>query len=158
MAYVGLGANLDAPARHVREALEELAALRGTRLLRRSSLYRSDPLGYAAQPEFVNAVAALETSLDPEALLGELQTIESRHGRRRSFADAPRTLDLDLLLYDDAVWRSERLTLPHPRMHQRAFVLKPLVELAPDIVVPGHGAARALLAGCAAQRVERCDG
>jgi 2-amino-4-hydroxy-6-hydroxymethyldihydropteridine diphosphokinase len=157
-AYVGLGANLDAPAQHVREALDELAALPGTRLLKRSSLYRSDPLGYAAQPAFVNAVAALETSLDPEALLAELQAIESRHGRRRSFADAPRTLDLDLLLYDDAVWRSARLTLPHPRMHERAFVLKPLVELAPDIAVPGHGPARALLAACAAQRVERCDG
>lgn len=158
VAYVGLGANLDAPAQHVRDALEELATLRSTRLLKRSSLYRSDPVGHAAQPEFVNAVAALETSLDPEALLAELQAIESRHGRRRSFADAPRTLDLDLLLYDDALWSSGRLTLPHPRMHERAFVLKPLVELAPDIAVPGHGPARALLAACTAQRVERCDG
>lgn len=158
MAYVGLGANLDAPAQQVRDALGELAALPGTRLLKRSSLYRSDPVGYAAQPEFVNAVAALETSLEPEALLAELQAIESRHGRRRSFPDAPRTLDLDLLLYGDAVQRSARLTLPHPRMHERAFVLKPLVELAPEVVVPGRGPARELLAACAAQRVERCDG
>jgi 2-amino-4-hydroxy-6-hydroxymethyldihydropteridine diphosphokinase len=157
-AYVGLGANLDAPARHVRDALEELAALPGTRVLGRSSLYRSDPVGYAAQPEFVNAVAALDTSLGAEALLAELQAIESRHGRTRSFADAPRTLDLDLLLYDDEVRSAGRLILPHPRMHERAFVLKPLVELAPDIAIPGRGLARELLAACAAQRVEKCDG
>jgi 2-amino-4-hydroxy-6-hydroxymethyldihydropteridine diphosphokinase len=158
VAYVGLGANLDDPARHVRGALDELAALPRTRLLRRSSLYRSAPVGYAAQPEFVNAVAALETALDPEALLAELQAIEARHGRRRSFRDAPRTLDLDLLLYDDAVRSTAALTLPHPRMHERAFVLAPLVEIAPEVAVPGRGPARELLAACAAQRVERRDG
>lgn len=158
VAYVGLGANLDDPARHVRGALEALAALPRTRLLKRSSLYRSDPVGYAAQPEFVNAVAALETALEPEALLAELQAIEASHGRRRSFRDAPRTLDLDLLLYGDAVRSGAGLTLPHPRMHERAFVLAPLVEIAPEVAIPGRGRARELLAACAGQRVERRDG
>ncbi len=158
VAYVGLGSNLDAPQRHVTQALRELGAIPATRVLGCSSLYRSEPLGHAPQPEFVNAVAALDTSLDAETLLDELQAIEARHGRARSFQNAPRTLDLDLLLYDDAVHHSPRLTVPHPRMHERAFVLRPLIELAPEIAVPGHGRARDLLAACAGQRVERADG
>ena len=158
LAYVGVGSNLDGPQRHVAEALGELDAIPGTRTVKRSSLYRSAPVGYAAQPEFVNAVAALETMLDPETLLGELQAIEARHGRRRSFLNAPRSLDLDLLLYGEAEQRTARLTLPHPRMHERAFVLKPLVELEPAIVIPGRGRAQDLLAACAGQRVEITSG
>lgn len=155
LAYVGVGSNLDGPQRQVAQALGELDGIPGTRVVKRSSLYRSAPVGYAAQPEFVNAVAALDTTLDPEALLGELQAIEARHGRSRSLPNAPRSLDLDLLLYGEAAQRSARLTLPHPRMHERAFVLKPLVELDPGIAIPGRGRALDLLAACAGQRVEK---
>ena len=157
LAYVGVGSNLDGPQRRVAQALRELEGIPATRVVKRSSLYRSEPLGHAAQPEFVNAVAALDTTLDPETLLGELQGIEARHARARSFRNAPRTLDLDLLLYGDEGHRSPRLTLPHPRMHERAFVLKPLLELEPEIAIPGRGRAQDLLAACAGQRVERSD-
>jgi 2-amino-4-hydroxy-6-hydroxymethyldihydropteridine diphosphokinase len=158
LAYVGVGSNLDGPQRQVAQALGELDGIPGTRVVKRSSLYRSAPVGYAAQPEFVNAVAALDTTLDPEALLGALQAIEARHGRSRSFPNAPRSLDLDLLLYGEAEQRTARLTLPHPRMHERAFVLKPLVELEPGIAIPGRGRALDLLAACAGQRVEKNGG
>src|SRR6185295_9870308 len=116
------------------------------RLMLRSSLYRSAPMGYADQPAFLNAVACLDTDLGAEALLGELLAIEQRHGRERSFANAPRTLDLDLLLYGETVQSSPALTLPHPRMHERAFVLAPLAEIAPLAAVPGRGPVRELLA------------
>lgn len=155
MAYVGLGANLGDPRRQVEQALRELHAIRQTRVLRASSLYRSAPVGYTDQPEFVNAVAQMETELAAAALLGELQAIEARHDRRRSFANAPRTLDLDLLLYGDAVIQTPDLTVPHPRMHERAFVLRPLLEIAPDIAVPGRNRAAELLKDCADQPVER---
>ena len=155
VAYVGLGANLDEPARQVERALHELGGIARTRLVKASSLYRSAPLGYAGQPPFVNAVAQLETDLSAAELLDELQAIEARHGRRRSFANAPRTLDLDLLLFGQSSVETPRLRVPHPRMHERAFVLKPLLEIAPDAAIPGRGAAQALLRGCEAQSVQR---
>ncbi|MBV8032187.1 MAG: 2-amino-4-hydroxy-6-hydroxymethyldihydropteridine diphosphokinase [Betaproteobacteria bacterium] len=136
VAFVGLGSNLDNPVRQVESALGELDTLPQTRLLKRSSLYRTAPVGYADQPDFINAVAQLETELAAERLLEELQAIESRHGRVRTFPNAPRTLDLDLLLFGEVVLRSERLTLPHPRMHERSFVLDPLREIAPDLKIP----------------------
>lgn len=155
LAYVGIGSNLEQPREQVLRAFDELAALPATRLVARSSLYRSAPVGYAAQPDFVNAVAALDTELAPERLLAELQRLETGHGRARSFANAPRTLDLDLLLYDDQVLGEAHLVLPHPRMHERAFVLRPLAEIAPEAVIPGRGAAAACLARCTGQDVER---
>jgi 2-amino-4-hydroxy-6-hydroxymethyldihydropteridine diphosphokinase len=124
-------------------------------VVRRSSLYRSAPLGYAAQPDFVNAVAQLETGMPAERLLGELQAIESRHGRQRSFANAPRTLDLDVLLYGSLTLKTEKLQIPHPRMHERAFVLKPLLEISPEATIPGIGAAREALQSVAGQAVEK---
>ncbi len=136
-AFVGIGSNLDDPAAHVRRAFADLDAMPRSRVVKRSSLYRSAPLGHAEQPDFVNAVAQLETAMAATELLDALQEIENRHGRRRSFANAPRTLDLDLLLYGDAVLASDRLTLPHPRMHERAFVLRPLLEIAPEARIPG---------------------
>jgi 2-amino-4-hydroxy-6-hydroxymethyldihydropteridine diphosphokinase len=139
----------------VKQALAELARIPRTRLLKSSSLYRSAPMGYADQPDFVNAVASLETSLEPKELLLQLQNIEKRHGRERSFKDAPRSLDLDLLLFDEIIQAEAKLTLPHPRMHQRAFVLKPLLEIAPGIAIPGVGPAAARLPDCADQTVER---
>lgn len=154
-AYVGLGSNLGGPREQVLAALVALGNMAETRLVARSSLYGSAPLGYAAQPDFVNAVAKIETGLAPERLLSELRAIETRHGRDRSFPDAPRTLDLDLLLYDDAEIDAPGLVVPHPRMHERAFVLAPLVEIDPLARVPGHGRATELLARCDDQRIER---
>ncbi len=154
-AYIGLGSNLDRPREQVLRALEELQWLPDTRLAARSSLYRSAPVGYADQPDFVNAVARIETGLAAERLLAELRRIESQRGRQRSFPNAPRTLDLDLLLYGEAEIVSRDLVVPHPRLHERAFVLKPLAELDPQAFVPGRGRAGDLLARCAGQDVEK---
>ena len=155
LAFVGLGANLDDPRAHIERAFSELAHLPKSALVAKSSLWRSAPMGYANQPEFINAVAELETELSADRLLDELNGLETAHGRERSFANAPRTLDLDLLLYGDEVRTSPRLTLPHPRMHERAFVLKPLLEIAPDARIPGHGSAHASLQALADQACER---
>ena len=157
LAYVGLGANLGDPRRTVSEAILELGRLPGSAVTSRSSLYRSAPLGFAAQPDFTNAVVGLETALEAEPLLDHLQAIENRHGRERLFSGAPRTLDLDLLLYGDAQLSTPRLTVPHPRMHERAFVLQPLLELDPVISVPGKGLASTLLSACSSQKIEKID-
>ena len=157
LAYVGLGANLGDPRRQLRAALDEINDLPKTRMTASSSLYRSAPLDHVDQPDFLNAVAQIDTDLAPEALLDQLQEIENRHGRARPFPGAPRTLDLDLLLYGDATIASARLTAPHPRMHERAFVLRPLLELDPKISIPGKGKANALLPACGSQKIERID-
>jgi 2-amino-4-hydroxy-6-hydroxymethyldihydropteridine diphosphokinase len=152
---VGIGSNLEEPRLQVLQAMEELGRLPGTAVKRKSSLYRTAPVGYTTQPDFVNAVAELDTRLGAEVLMDHLKEIEVRHHRERSFANAPRTLDLDLLLYDDVTIATARLAVPHPRMHERAFVLAPLVEIAPRAAIPGVGAARDCLARCAGQQVER---
>ncbi|MFO1279768.1 MAG: 2-amino-4-hydroxy-6-hydroxymethyldihydropteridine diphosphokinase [Burkholderiaceae bacterium] len=133
IAYVGLGANLGPARQHVTNALQSLDGLPGTRLLRRSSLYRSAPLE-ASGPDFINAVAALQTRLSAPELLVALQGLENAAGRSRPYPNAPRTLDLDLLLYGDARMDSPVLTVPHPRLAERAFVLLPLAEIAPERV------------------------
>jgi 2-amino-4-hydroxy-6-hydroxymethyldihydropteridine diphosphokinase len=153
-AWIGLGANLGDARHAIAAALAAIDRLPHTRLARVSSLYRSAPVD-AEGPDFLNAVAAVETALAPEALLDALQAIERSHGRERSFRNAPRTLDLDLLAFDGLSLRSARLTLPHPRMHERAFVLLPLAEVAPDLRLPGLAPLEALLAACAGQRIER---
>lgn len=117
-----------------------------TRLARVSSLYRSAPVGYLDQPDFTNAVAQIETALTPRALLDQLLAIERRYGRVRDFPNSPRTLDLDILLYGEWIVQEPALTIPHPRMHERAFVLVPLAEVAQDAVIPGRGRARELVA------------
>jgi 2-amino-4-hydroxy-6-hydroxymethyldihydropteridine diphosphokinase len=157
VAFVGLGANLGEPQRQVQQAFRELDAIAHTRVVRTSSLYRSEPLGFADQPRFVNAVAQVETGLPAGRLLAELQAVEARHGRSRSFANAPRTLDLDLLLFGNVVIDTASLQVPHPRMHERAFVLLPLLEIAPDVAIPGQGPARLLLEKCRNQGVEKLD-
>ena len=155
-AYLGLGANLQDPAAQVRRALDELASLPQTRLLARSPLYKSPPLGPAGQPDYINAVAVLATHLDPFALLTELRAIELRHGRQRDGSRwGPRTLDLDILLYGDRVLDTPELTLPHPGLHERAFVLYPLSDVAPELEVPGRGSVRALRERLGAVRIER---
>ncbi|HJS37629.1 MAG TPA: 2-amino-4-hydroxy-6-hydroxymethyldihydropteridine diphosphokinase [Burkholderiales bacterium] len=156
-AYIGLGSNLNEPRAQVVEAFDELAALPQTRMVARSPLYRSAPVDAPGQPDFVNAVAAVQTELSAAQLLDALQGIEARHARQRSTRNAPRTLDLDLLLYDEMSLSSPTLTLPHPRMHLRAFVLRPLLDLDPRAEIPGRGAARELLRVCATQAIERLD-
>ena len=155
-AFVGIGANLGDPVAQVRAGVAALAALPRTRLVAASSLYRTAPVGYTAQGDFVNAVALIETELAPRALLDQLLAIEARAGRERRFKDAPRTLDLDLLLYGDETIDEPGLALPHPGLHERAFALAPLVELDPDCIIPGRGLARELLARIAPdQRIEK---
>lgn len=155
LAYVALGANLDDPIAQVRTAFDALRQLPKSRLIRTSSLYRTAPVGVHGQPDYVNAVAQLETSLEAEALLDALLAVEATFGRRRDFHLAPRTLDLDLLLFGDATIDTVRLTLPHPRMHLRAFVMAPLAELAPDCPIPGRGNVAAWLPAVRTQRIER---
>ena len=157
VAYVALGANLGDPVASVRTAISLLGELPHSRLLRVSSLYRTAPVGLAHQPDFINAVAALDTALGARPLLEALFALEERFGRRRSVANAPRTLDLDLLLLGEQVSDDHFVILPHPRMHQRAFVLAPLAEIAADIVIPGHGRLAELLAACAGQGIQRLD-
>lgn len=156
-AYVALGANLGEPVAHLRAAVADLDALPGTRVVARSSLYRSAPVGLVDQPDFINAVVAVDTALEALPLLRTLLAIEARHGRVRSVPNAPRTLDLDLLMHGDAILASAELTLPHPRMHERAFVLLPLLEIAPHVDLPGLGAARAFLPAVAGQAIERSE-
>jgi 2-amino-4-hydroxy-6-hydroxymethyldihydropteridine diphosphokinase len=140
-AAIALGSNLEDPEAQVRRALDEIAGLPDTKLMARSSLHRTAPVGYLDQPDFVNACALVETRLAPRALLDELFAIERRHGRARAMRDGPRTLDLDIVLYGDRVIAEPGLTVPHPRAHERAFVLAPLLEVWPDAIIPGKGSA-----------------
>ncbi len=155
IAYVGLGANLGDPSATLRAAFGALANLPESRVVHCSSLYRTAPVGNTDQPEFINAVAALETTLAPESLLDALLDIEARFGRIRAEKNGPRTLDLDLLLYNSQQLDLPRLTLPHPRLHLRAFVLQPLAELAPDLQLPGRGSIAAWLPAVANQGISR---
>jgi len=157
VAYVALGANICDPRRQLEAAIEQLKNLPDTDFVLVSGFYRSAPLGYVDQADFLNAVARLDTTLPAEQLLENLQKMEQRQSRERSFPNAPRTLDLDLLLYGDSILDSPRLTLPHPRMHERAFVLQPLLELDSEISIPGKGKAGALLSACGSQKIERID-
>ena len=154
-AYVALGANIGDPAATVLAAFAALGGLPQSRVLRSSSLYRTVPLGLKNQPDFINAAAALETALGAETLLDCLLDLESRFGRHRRGRNGPRTLDLDLLLHNDSEVDLPRLTLPHPRLHLRAFVLHPLAEIAPDLTIPGRGSVGAWLPAVANQRIVR---
>lgn len=149
-AFIGLGGNLGNPMQQIEQALGAIAALPGIRLLKRSALYGSRPMGPAEQPDYVNAVAWVETVLPAAQLLEVLLDIERQHGRRRDAAqrNGPRTLDLDLLLYADVVCDEPTLTLPHPGAHARDFVLVPLAEIAPHTQIPGRGRVSDLLAHC----------
>lgn len=153
-AYVGLGSNVGEPAVQIESAFQALKLLAFNGSFRRSSVYLSAPISSIPQPDYLNAVAGLDTTLDPEALLKALREIESRQGRERKERNAARTLDLDLLLYGAAQWHSATLTLPHPRMMQRRFVLVPLQEIAPGLEIPGGGRIEDILARCPEQRLE----
>tara|TARA_B100000686_G_scaffold335400_1_gene403951 strand:- start:2373 stop:2867 length:495 start_codon:yes stop_codon:yes gene_type:complete len=154
-ALIALGSNLENPVSQVRRAFDELAAIPESHLLACSSLYRSEPIGNHDQPDFINAVAQIETALSPHNLLKALLEIEKDHGRVRGLKNDPRTLDLDMLMYDELECNENGLILPHPRMHQRAFVLKPLMEISKNFTIHGRGTAAELLLACINQRIER---
>lgn len=153
-AYIGLGSNLGDASRTVLEAIAELNAVPATSVMARSSLFRTAPVD-AAGPDFVNAVAKIETRLEAHDLLNALQAIEERYGRKRPYRNAPRTLDLDLLLFGDHRIQDQRLTVPHPRAAKRAFVLIPLLQIDPFLSIPGIGPAHACISGVAGQHIER---
>ena len=157
-AYIGLGSNLAHPRRQLAKAAVRLATTPGVRVLAVSPHYRTAPLGGGPQPDYVNAVVRIETTLAPRALLARMHAIERRQHRRRdpqTPRNEARTLDLDLLLYGARRIRSPQLTVPHPRMHERAFVLKPLTDIAPAVRIPGRGLARAFLPRVRGQRIAR---
>ena len=154
-AYLGLGANLGDVRSTMAAACAELQQLAGTSQHRFSPWFQTAPID-SSGPDYLNAVACCETTLMPHALLAEMQRIENQFGRQRLHPNAPRTLDLDLLLYADQSISTPALTLPHPRMHERAFVLLPLAALAPQLVIPGRGPISALLPTVARQQVARC--
>ena len=154
-AWVGIGANLGDAVESVEAAIHALGQQGHCRIAARSSLYRTAPVGCDDQPDYINAVVSLETSLGPQLLLETLLALEKRFGRVRSFRNAPRTLDLDLLMYADLVIDKHGICLPHPRMHERAFVLEPLHEIAPDLVVPGKGPVSELRTMISGQAIER---
>ena len=157
-AYVGLGANLDDPVRQVQRACDALAAIPDSWVLARSPLYKSAPLGPQDQPDYINAVASLQTTLTAAELLAVLRAIELQHGRRRDGTRwGPRTLDLDILLYGDLVQATAELTLPHPGLHERAFVLYPLYDVAPELEIPGRGSVRALRQRLGEAHITRLD-
>lgn len=156
-AFIAIGSNLQQPQLQVEYAIQAISGLPETRLVKHSSLYRTAPVGYDNQPDFINAVAEVETSLTPHELLYELLALETGRGRERPFANAPRVLDLDLLLYNGTMITSPELTLPHPRMHTRGFVMIPLAEIAPELMISGHGLVTALADSCKNQGVEKIE-
>lgn len=157
-AYIGVGSNLGDPAAQVQQAFQALAELPASQLIASSPLYRAAPVGGpAGQPNYVNAVAALDTTLNPDELLTALQAIETQQGRVRTVRWGPRTLDLDILLYGSTQRNDPHLILPHPRLHERAFVLSPLHDIAPNLTIPGQGPLSRLLRNCSLLTLIRLD-
>lgn len=147
-AVIALGSNLEQPKQQIQQALAHLRQIPEIHDLTASSLYQTAPVGYLNQPDFINAVALIRTSLSPFELLKTLQNIEQTFGRQRSFPNAPRTLDLDIIDFDGHILNTTELTLPHPRAHERAFVMLPLAEIAPDYPIPLFGRAHQLAKNC----------
>ncbi len=155
-AYIGIGSNLHDPLFQVTEALKDLGKISASVCIAHSSFYRSPPMGLQSQPDYINAVARLHTRLEPLELLDELQYIEYARGRVRTNQRwEPRILDLDILLYGDHQLSEARLTIPHPGIQQRAFVLYPLEEINPDLDIPGHGPIANLIENCSRSELER---
>jgi 2-amino-4-hydroxy-6-hydroxymethyldihydropteridine diphosphokinase len=156
--YIGLGSNLGKPLQQIESAIQELQALAIGPTMDVSPYYETNPVGPQDQPDFINAVVSFYTDLDANTLLDQLFVIEDKHNRQRQNEQwGPRTLDLDLLLYGDEVITSERLTVPHPRMHERAFVLQPLLQIAPECQIPGRGVVSALLKQCDVSGIRDCN-
>ena len=157
-AYIGLGSNMADPVAQVQSGFAALKQLADTRVEVCSSLYRTAPVGLQDQPDFINAVCRVKTRIAPAVLMQRLLDIERVHGRvRQGEKGGPRSLDLDLLLYSDELIQSAELTVPHPRLHERAFVLYPLLELDPEMSIPGRGSLRELMMQCADQRVQKMN-
>ncbi|HHJ17603.1 MAG TPA: 2-amino-4-hydroxy-6-hydroxymethyldihydropteridine diphosphokinase [Gammaproteobacteria bacterium] len=156
-AFIGLGSNLDDPGAQVCKALRELDEIPHTRVSAVSPLYRSAPMGPQNQPDYVNAVAQLQTALGAEQLLDALQAIEQAHDRRRGEHWGPRTLDLDILLFGDSTLQTDRLSVPHPGIAQRNFVLYPLADIDATLAIPGAGSVQSLLAQCPQDGLVRMD-
>ncbi|MBI3545448.1 MAG: 2-amino-4-hydroxy-6-hydroxymethyldihydropteridine diphosphokinase [Gammaproteobacteria bacterium] len=157
-AYIGLGSNMTDPVAQVHSGFTALGQMALTRIDACSSLYRTAPIGQQDQADFINAVCRVKTRIAPKALMQRLLDIERAHGRvRAGDKGGPRSLDLDLLLYDDELIESAALTVPHPRLHERAFVLYPLFELDPEMLIPGRASVRELMRQCSAQRVQKIN-
>ena len=156
-AYIALGSNLENPIKQIQSAYEKIAQIPDTDLLHSSSFYKSAPEGQLNQPDYINAVVSINTALTPLKLLDALLKIELQHGRIRKYRNAPRTLDLDILLYGNLQLNDSKLIIPHPRMAQRAFVLFPLIEIAPRCIIPGHGKIDKLAAACSDQVIEQLN-
>lgn len=157
LVYIGLGSNLEMPAEQIKSALADLQKLPATKLLKASSLYSSPPMGPQDQPDYINAVALLETALSAHELLDVLQAIEQQHGRQRKRRWGERTLDLDILLYDAQMIEDERLSVPHPGLTERAFVVYPLLEIAGDIPIPGQDSLQLIASRCPRQGLQKVD-
>ncbi|PKO47840.1 MAG: 2-amino-4-hydroxy-6-hydroxymethyldihydropteridine diphosphokinase [Betaproteobacteria bacterium HGW-Betaproteobacteria-22] len=160
LAYIALGSNLAEPVTQVKNALVALSQLPNTQVLKQSSLYQTTPVDCPqksahAVPDFINAVALLETELAPYALLTALHTMENNAGRERPYVNAPRVLDCDLLLYGNEMINTTTLTIPHPRIHLRGFVLLPLFEIAPQLILPKHGKIAQLITPALSQGVSK---
>jgi 2-amino-4-hydroxy-6-hydroxymethyldihydropteridine diphosphokinase len=156
-AYIGLGSNLAGPVAQVQRALNEIGEIPDLHVVRCSSLYETSPVGITAQPSFVNGVVLVQTRLSPRALLTHLLDIEARHARVRAERNGPRTLDLDILIFGDQLIAEPGLVVPHPRLHERAFALLPLLEVNPALVIPGIGKASGKLEGVADQGIRRLE-
>ena len=156
-AYLSLGSNLNNPIDQINHALKALSSHPNITLIQCSSLYLTKPAGYLDQPDFVNAVIKINTFLAPNDLLGEVLAIENRFGRQRSFRNAPRILDIDILCYQDVTCVEKNLILPHPRLTKRAFILVPLAELAPDLMIPSYGRVKDLLMKIVRKGVKRLN-
>ena len=152
-AYIALGSNLADPKNQVEQAIYTFAKSTDMQLTKKSSLYSTAPVGYDNQPDFINAVIEIKTNLSPLELLHHLFEIENKQGRERPFPNAPRVLDLDLLMYDQVQMETGELNLPHPRMHERGFVMLPFAEIAPDVMIGNYGLAKTLAHQCQNQGV-----
>jgi 2-amino-4-hydroxy-6-hydroxymethyldihydropteridine diphosphokinase len=155
--YIGLGSNLEQPRTQIKTAINDLQSIAQTRVVASSSLYKSPPMGPQDQPDYINAVVEMDTLLSAHALLDALQQIEQKHGRMRKRHWGERTLDLDILLYGDQILRDERLKIPHPGLPERAFVVYPLAEIAPDLTVPGMGSLAEILAQCPQNGLQKVE-
>lgn len=158
VVYIGLGSNLQDPRQQLESAIIYLGNIQQSEIIQCSSFYKSRPMGPAEQPDYLNAVVSLKTKLEPLALLNELQAIEKTHGRVRDGQRwGPRTLDLDLLLFDQLILDNPRLIIPHPGLHKRTFVLYPLYEIIQEITIPGKGSLSDLIALCSEDDLEKID-
>lgn len=156
-ALIALGSNLAEPVAQIQRAIKSLDGHENISVQAASALYRTAPVGYANQPDFINAAVLIETSLAPMVLLRVLNQIEAAFGRERSFQNAPRTLDLDMIDYDHHQWQTADLILPHPRAHERGFVLAPLADIVPEYVLGAHGAVKDLLVALDVSDIQRLD-